>query len=147
MSLQTEINHSLVRILHVCANIIVKDIMKHVATRRKITGGAQKQNAPSTIRKKGHDWQLRGTKDTFLQKNTYVVVIEPDGSGGHVYFDYPTPDGSRNVGICVTRKGYEFFGISEKAQRDCRRILQGWLRGSVIPMVRREFQKGIKNGR
>jgi hypothetical protein len=144
MSLKSDINHSLSRILKTCADLIVKDIMRKVVTRQKITEGPQKRNAPSTIRKKGHDWQLRGKKDTFLKKNTYVIVIEPNGTGGRIYFDYPAPDGG-NVGVYVTRKGYKFYGVSEKAQRDCRQILRGWLRGSVVPMVRRELRRGLRN--
>lgn len=144
MNLQNDINYSLSRILKVCADLIVKDIMRHVAIRQKITGGTQKQNAPSTIRKKGHDWQLRGKFDTFLKKITYIIVIEPDGSGGVIYFDYPAPDGG-NVGVYVTRKGYDFYGVSRKAQQDCRQILRGWLRGTVVPIVRRKLRRGLQN--
>lgn len=146
MTLEYEINYSLSRLLHLCADTIVKDIMKNILARRKLDGNPQKKNAPSTVKAKGHDWQLRAKKDTFLKKPTYVININPDGSGGNIFFDYPAPDGG-NVGFYVTKKGYDFWGISEKAQTDCRKLLQGWMKGTVIPVVKRSLLKGLKNAR
>lgn len=135
------LNRSLKNILELCAKAIIKDIQGNVGRRTKLDGSPQKVNQPSTIKQKGHDWQLRAKHDKFLKNETYKLTVTPQRVV--IIFDYPAPGGV-NVGIEVTKRGYRFWGISGKAQKVCHNLLAAWFRTKVINWVKNELKQGIR---
>ena len=149
------IDKDIENILRLCCKIVKEDIKNNVKRRKAIDGGPQKANAVSTVRKKGHNWQLRHRYDGFLDDTTYKISVYNDRAV--IEFDYPVNKYSgkgggrllatRNVGILVENKGYYFWGISENAAAKCQKLIRGWFYGTIVPKIKTDLMRGLKNDR
>jgi hypothetical protein len=97
--------------LTLCGRHMVDGIIGCVTTRRKPDGSAQKQNAPSTIAKKGHDHPIFDKIGRFMKQGTYRVEPRDEMSAMISIF---SPADSE-IAASLEERGYEFFGITDPA--------------------------------
>ena len=103
------------------AKIVVDDIVHGIAARRSIDGGSQKANAISTVLQKKHDHPLIGGSSVspLLAKASTYSIQQPTPEEAEIRIKSVRAD----VGVYVERKGYKFFGISKRAEKE---IVRTW---------------------
>jgi|TARA_Y100000034_G_scaffold130764_1_gene190017 hypothetical protein len=119
--------------LKIQGKTIARGIVKGIDQRESLDGGPQKSNAPSTVRKKGHDHPLIGgahdSPQLSREANYNVTMSKPN----EVQISIKPIRAA--AGVYVERKGYKFFGITKLASKI---VLANWDR-YVRGKVRRMF--------
>lgn len=139
VAFELTIDNELIQILRLCAQVVRDDIRKNVRGRLALNGSPQRPNKMSTILRKGHDHQLYEKRGTFFKEDTYRISV--NARYALIEFIYPAQDGG-NVGVYVTAKGYEFWGISPKAESKIGRLLDGWFRKTLEPLIWDHIKSG-----
>lgn len=113
--------------LELCGRVVVREIIRCVSERLRPSGAPQKQNAPSTILKKGHDHPVLEKRGRFMKQGTYrVTPIAED----RVMISIANPFDSE-VAAHLEGQGYEFFGITDQAEKEAFAIMDGYLMRKV----------------
>jgi len=95
-------------LLMTCGTRVIDGIVRGIAESTTPTGGAQKRNAASTIRAKGHDHPLVGVEGLLGDHGTYTKEY---GERSHAVEIRLKPVRA-DVGVYVQRKGYYFFDFT-----------------------------------
>jgi len=111
-----------------CGRAVVKEITRCVLERKKPDGSPQKDNAMSTVVKKGHDHPVAEKRFRFAKESTFHV--EPRGEMSVMISCASAEDGE--IGAKLEERGYEFFGITDKASEDAFRIMDTYLTNAVV---------------
>jgi hypothetical protein len=116
------------QVLIQCGRAVVREITRCVLERKKPIGAPQKANAMSTVVKKGHDHPVAEKRFRFAKESTFHV--EPRGEMSVVISCVSPEDGE--IGARLEDRGYEFFGITEKASEDAYKIMDTFLTKAVV---------------
>lgn len=118
-----------------CGNLVVRGIIGCVENRQKPDGSGQKQNAESTIKRKGHDQPVVEKKRRFEKAKTYKVEVI-DESKGTVAITIAAPEDSQ-IAAFLEEKGYDFFGITKDAEDRSYQLMDAY----IVERVRGAFKK------
>jgi hypothetical protein len=122
----------LVPVLKQCGRAVVREITRGVLERKRPDGLPQKANKERTIIRKGHDTPLRETQFRFAKEATYVVTPHDDHS---IKIGVVNPEDA-NIAAHLQNNGYEFFGITEAAEKEAWEILDTY----VAQVVKNAFE-------
>lgn len=115
-----------IEVLKKAAKVVRTEIVRLVVSRQQPDGSPQKQNATSTVLKKGHDHPLVEKKGRFQNPGTYhIEQMGPDA----VSITMSSEDS--NVAAQITRKGYDFFDVTPEAEREAYRMMDQYLARKV----------------
>ncbi len=106
-----------------CGRIVVREIIQGVKSRTKPDGSPQKANAPSTVKAKGHDHPVVEKRHRFEQPSTYLVAPIEENT---VAITILSPTDSE-IAAGLDERGYEFFGITDKAADEAYDIMDAYL--------------------
>jgi hypothetical protein len=106
-----------------CGRAVVLGITGCVKAGVKPDGSMQKQNAPSTIKAKGHAHPVVEKKHRFEKPKTYNVTAIDENK---VMITVTNPENSMIAGYLEDR-GYEFFGITPAAEEKAWKILDAYI--------------------
>jgi hypothetical protein len=118
---------SLEDVIQAIGNVVVTGCIRCVATRTKPDGSPQKQNAPSTVKRKGHDHPVVEYKHRFEKRSTYLVLT-PTPRSGMVTL---RRDEDSRIGAELEKKSYDFFGITDDAYRQGDALMDEYLKDQV----------------
>jgi hypothetical protein len=118
-------------VLTKCARIAVDEIISVVYKGTMPNGMQQKQNKPSTIRRKGHDHPLIESTGRFMDKKTYNI----HQIGNDAVQISMIPDAAKIAGY-LEKKGYIFFDMTEQAEQRIGSILDRY----IIQKVKEAFR-------
>ena len=106
-----------------CGRVVVREIIQGVKNRTKPDGSPQKVNAPSTVKAKGHDHPVIEKRRRFEQPSTYFVAPIEENA---VAITILVPENSE-IAARLDERGYEFFGITDKASDEAGDIMDAYL--------------------
>tara|TARA_R110002020_G_scaffold15720_1_gene56251 strand:+ start:220 stop:624 length:405 start_codon:yes stop_codon:yes gene_type:complete len=119
--LQRELAQQFVKL----AQYIVTDNVRRIPQKKTYLNQRQKENKPSTIRRKGHDIPLRDA-GILQQAGLYTI-------NGRPYLYPPTPrtpnvvvlppKSRQDVILRLRKMGYTYWGVSARSRRYAERIL------------------------
>lgn len=99
------------RLLMTCGTRVIDGVVKGILDETNPGGGAQKRNAESTIKRKGHDHPLIGgsaQSPLLAKQSTYRKDYNASGR----YVEVRLKPVRADVGVYVERKGYWFFSVT-----------------------------------
>ena len=123
-------------VMRQAGRVVVADIVQGIVERVQPSGQPQKQNAPVTIKRKGHDHPLIGGSSAsplLAREQSYKVESVDDETVQITIKNYRAKVGAR-----VQKMGYEFFAISRRASDKAISLVNRYVTGQV-----RKWWKGV----
>lgn len=118
-------------VLHKCARVVVDEITRSIYRRVTPRGIPQKENKPSTVRKKGHDHPLVERTGRYMDKDTYGIQNKSD----HSVEIRMNPNASKIAGY-LEKRGYYFFDIPDVAETRITAMLDRY----IIRKIKESFR-------